>query len=161
MPAADGLASQKSGLTQNVAPEEMWTRVRQCVFPAHILATGDSYLAGTVDIGVRISPDGDVIGYRLNDGEPSLSALSVDAMRQWKFRPNVVQNLTTFSRVRALVRFDADGATSVELARALTADDFGDHATTSPQVITIPVPRPPSSPACSSAQPRSATSKPD
>jgi hypothetical protein len=47
-------------------------------------------------------------------------------IRQWQFQPNVVQGKPTWSRMRALVRFSADGTTAVAFAPPLLADSFGD-----------------------------------
>jgi TonB family protein len=153
-------SSKKSNLIQNVAPEEMWNRVRQCVFPANALVPHDSYTAGTVEIGFVISPEGNVGDYRFREGgDNSLRTLAIHAIRQWRFAPNVVQDATTWSRVRALVRFNADGTTSVDLARAFAKDDFGDPGTKTPDSsqpansTSIAVPRPPGAPQCGSETP--------
>jgi TonB family protein len=70
------------------------------------------------------------------------------AIYQWKFRPNVVQGEVTWSRVRALVRFNADGTTGVDLAPAILADNFGDPGT--PRSAAAAVARPEGSPECKS-----------
>jgi hypothetical protein len=41
---------------QNVAPEEMWKRVTQCVMPAYPAAALSAQITGTVNIGLGISP---------------------------------------------------------------------------------------------------------
>lgn len=140
----------EGGRIQNIAPEEMWKRVTQCVLPAYPGLALDSRTAGTVDIGLGISPEGDVANHRVLDGRPLLVQSAVDAIRQWKFRPNVAQGEMTWSRVRALVRFDADGTTTVDLAPAILADDFGDPGT--PKSTAKEFARPASAPACKSAQ---------
>jgi TonB family protein len=75
-----------------------------------------------------------------------LRPAAMDAIRQWKFRPNVVHGETTWTRVRALVRFNADGTTLVDLAPAILADDFGDPGT--PKSTATHSPRPASAPEC-------------
>ncbi len=65
--------------------------------------------------------------------------------------PNVVQGEVTWSRVRALVRFNGDGTTAVDLAPAILADNFGDPGTTRSAAKEFP--RPASSPECKSVQP--------
>jgi TonB family protein len=105
---------------------------------------------GTVDIGLGVSPQGDVgKNSRVLDGPPLLVQSAMDAMRQWKFRPNVVQGEVTWSRVRALVRFNSDGTTAVDLAPAILADNFGDPGT--PKLAAASFPRPASSPSCKTA----------
>lgn len=132
---------------QNIAPEEMWNRVKECAFPRYPALAIDSHITGTVDIGLRVSPEGDVgQNSRVLDGHPLLVQSAMDAMRQWKFRPNVVQGEVTWSRVRALVRFNSDGTTAVDLAPAILADNFGDPGT--PKSAAASFPRPASSPAC-------------
>jgi TonB family protein len=73
----------------------------------------------------------------------------MDALRQWKFRPNVVQGEASWSRVRALVRFNSDGTTAVDLAPAILPDDFGDPGTAKSEATSFP--RPATSPACKPA----------
>jgi TonB family protein len=105
---------------------------------------------GTVDIGLGVSPEGDVgKNSRVLDGPPLLVQSAMDAMRQWKFRPNIVQGGVTWSRVRALVHFNSDGTTAVDLAPAILADNFGDPGT--PKSAAALLPRPASAPACKAA----------
>jgi hypothetical protein len=148
--AANAPANTESRWIQNIAPEEMWKRVTLCVFPTDSALAFNSHIAGTVDFGLGISPDGDVAIHRVLDGQPFLVQSAVDAIRQWKFRPNVVRGEVTWSRVRALVRFNADGTTGVDLSPALLADDFGDPGTTRATAGTFP--RPASTPECKSVQ---------
>jgi len=132
---------------QNIAPEEMWNRVTECAFPRYPALAIDSHITGTVDIGLGVSPEGHVAkNSRVLDGPPLLVQSAMDAMRQWKFRPNVVQGEVTWSRVRALVHFNSDGTTAVDLAPAILADNFGDPGT--PKSTAVSFPRPPSSPVC-------------
>jgi TonB family protein len=135
---------------QNIAPEEMWNRVTACAFPRYPALAIDSHITGTVDIGLGVSPEGDVgKNSRVLDGPPLLVQSAMDAMRQWKFRPNIIQGEVTWSRVRALVRFNSDGTTAVDLAPAILADTFGDPGT--PKSVAAWFPRPASSPACKPA----------
>jgi TonB family protein len=135
---------------QNIAPVEMWNRVKECAFPRYPALAIDSHITGTVDIGLKISPEGDVgKNSRVLDGHPLLVQSAMDAMREWKFRPNVVQGEVTWSRVRALVRFNSDGTTAVDLVPAILADNFGDPGT--PKSAAASFPRPASSPACKPA----------
>ena len=143
-------ANTESRRIQNIAPEEMWNRVTQCTFPKYPALAMDAHITGTVNIGLGVSPEGDAgRNSRLLDGHPLLAQSAMEALRQWKFRPNVVQGEATWSRVRALVRFNSDGTTDVDLAPAILADDFGDPGT--PKSIAASFPRPPSSPACKPA----------
>ena len=144
VPAVASPNSAQVGRIQNIAPEEMWKRVTQCVFPTYSKLALTTNRSGTVDIGLGISPEGDVANTsRVLDGPPLLVSSAMDAIRQWKFRPNIVQGELTWSRVRALVRFNADGTTAVELAPAILADDFGNPGT--PRSSASAFPRPASS----------------
>jgi outer membrane biosynthesis protein TonB len=57
---ANAAANTESRRIQNIAPEEMWNRVAQCVFPEYPALAIDSHITGTVDIGIGVSPEGDV-----------------------------------------------------------------------------------------------------
>src|ERR1700674_5130109 len=148
---ANASPNTESRRTKNIVPEEMWKRVKQCVFPTYAALAFSAQITGTVDIGLGISPEGDVGNYRVLSGHPLLVAPAVDAIRQWKFQPNVVQVEVTWTRIRALVRFNADGTTSVDLAPGILADNFGDPGT--PRSSASEFPRPATAPTCKSVQP--------
>jgi TonB family protein len=154
--APPGLVSRR---IQNIPPEEMWKRVTQCAFPTYPLIPFQSHIIGTVDIGLAISPKGDVENHRVLSGHPLLVQSAVGAINQWKFQPNVVEGEATWSRVRALARFNADGTTAVDLAPARLPDDFGNPGTPLPgsSQATVSgesaIPRPASATACKSEQP--------
>jgi hypothetical protein len=76
---------------------------------------------------------------------------AVEAIRQWKFQPNIVQGEVIWTRVRALAVFNADGTTTVDLSPGLLADDFGKPGTTRSAAGVFP--RPAAAPTCKSAQP--------
>lgn len=148
-------AIPRSDRIQNIIPEEMWKRVTQCVVPVFPQLVAAAHITGTVDIGLGISPTGDVGNYRvLRSDHPLLIQPALDAIRQWKFRPNVVQGEVTWSRIRALAHFNADGMTAIELEHARLADNFGDPGTPattsagSANSTSVAVPRPESAPAC-------------
>jgi TonB family protein len=147
-------ANTESRRIQNIAPEEMWNRVTECFFPRYPQLALDTNITGTVNIGLGISPQGDVGNFRVLDGPPLLVQSSIDAIRQWKFRPNEMQGEVTWSRVRALVRFNSDGTTAIDLAPAILADNFGDPGT--PKSAATALQRPSSSPACEPAKPAQA-----
>lgn len=132
---------------QNIAPEEMWARATQCTLPRYPTPATVSHITGTVDIDLGISPEGDVgRNSRVLDGSPSLAESAMDAMRQWKFRPNEVQGELTWFRARGLVRFNPGGTTAVDLAPAILANNFGDPG--APKSGAPSFPKPASAPAC-------------
>jgi TonB family protein len=121
------LAAQQnpdSKRVQNIPSDEMWKRVKECVFPTYPGLAFNAHIKGTVDIGLGISPEGDVANYRVLSGHPLLVQSAVDAVRQWKFQPNVVQGELTWSRVRALARFDADGTNCRRLGPRNSSGQF-------------------------------------
>jgi TonB family protein len=146
---ANASPNTESRRTKNIVPEEMWKRVKQCVFPTYAALVFSAQITGTVDIGLGISPEGDVGNYRVLSGHPLLVAPAVDAIRRWKFQPNVVQGEVTWTRIRALVRFNANGTTSVDLAPGILADNFGDPGT--PRSSASEFPRPGTAPTCTVA----------
>src|SRR5271165_6492384 len=93
---------------QNIQPEEMWTRVAKCVVPHYPGLAYTSEVVGTVDIGLCVSPKGDVGNYRVLSGHPLLVTAAVSAIHQWKFQPSPAPGAVKCSRVRALIRFNAD-----------------------------------------------------
>ena len=122
--------SRMSPPIQNVPPEEAAKRILLSVLPKYPELAREAHITGAVDIALAISPEGDVSrGSRVLLGPPLLAAAAMAALRQWKFRPNVVDGQPTFSRVRALVRFNADGSSEVAFARAILPDSFGDPGT--------------------------------
>jgi TonB family protein len=137
------------GRIQNIPPEEMWRRVAQCVLPAYPASALSARITGTVNVGLGITPQGDVgNGSRVMAGPPELVRPAMDALRQWRFRPNVVQGQVTFSRLRALVRFNADGTTAIDFAPANLPDNFGDPGTPPAAPAAFPRPRPADAVAC-------------
>jgi len=140
-------ANTESRRIQNIAPEEMWNRVNECFFPHYPQLAVDTHITGTVNIGLAVTPQGDIgNSFRVLDGHPLLVQSAIDAISLWKFQPNEAQGEATWSRVRALVRFNSDGTTAIDLARAILADNFGDPGT--PKSAATATPRPPSSPVC-------------
>jgi TonB family protein len=141
----------RSKRIQNIAPEEIWNRVTECFFPQYPRLAIDTHITGAVNIGLLVTPRGDIgDNFRVLDGPPLLVQPAIDAIRQWKFQPNEVQGGVTWSRVRAVVRFNSDGTTTVDLAPAILADNFGNPGT--PKSVATTFPQPSSSPACKLAK---------
>ena len=140
-------ANTEARRIQNIEPEEMWNRVTECFFPQYPQLAMNTHITGTVNIGLGITPQGDIgNNFRVLEGPPLLVQSAIDAIREWKFRPNEVQGEVTWSRVRALVRFNGDGTTTIDLAAAILPDNFGDPGT--PKSTATAFPRPSNSPAC-------------
>lgn len=143
----EAAANTESRRIQNIAAEEMWNRVTACFFPQYPQLALAAHITGTVNIGLAVTPQGDIgNNFRVLDGHPLLVQSAIDAIRQWKFRPNEVQGEATWSRVRALVRFNSDGTTAIDLAPAILADSFGDPGT--PKSVATALPKPSGTPPC-------------
>jgi TonB family protein len=136
---------------KNVAPEEMWKRVTECTFPVYPPLALQTHITDTVDIALLVAPQGNVANHRVLGGHPLLVTSAVDAIHQWKFQPDAIEGEVAWTRVRALVRFNADGTTAVDLARGLLPDNFGDPGTT--RSADDRLPRPANVPECKSGQP--------
>ena len=112
---------------KNLTPEEAGKRVTHTVLPEYPEAARKAHVTGTVEIGLAISPRGVVGGgSRVLTGPPPLALAASQAIHQWTFQPDMEQGKPTWSRIRALVRFNADGTTEVALAPAILPDSFGD-----------------------------------
>ena len=122
-------SSLASTRIQNILPGDVPRRVRHAEAPVYPEAAMRAHVTGTVEIGVGISPQGDVENYSVLSGPAMLTPAAVEAIRKWKFQPNVVQGEPTWSRTRALVRFGGDGITAVAFAHPILADSFGDPGT--------------------------------
>src|SRR5262249_36281452 len=66
---------------QNIAPDEMWKRVTQCALPTYPPPACLTHITGTVDLGLGISPSGDVSNVRvLRTDHPILAQSALDAI---------------------------------------------------------------------------------
>jgi len=122
-------SARREGRVQNIQPDAVWTRVTHSVLPTYPAYALQAHVTGTVEIGLAVSPKGDVASARVLIGHPMLITPALEAVRRWRFQPNQVQGELTWSRIRALVRFRADGTTVVAFAPPLLPDSFGDLGT--------------------------------
>ena len=118
--------ARTEALVQNIQPDVVRTRVTHAVLPIYPAYALQAHVTGTVEIGLGVSPNGDVGSARVLMGHPMLITPALEAIRQWRFQPNQVRGEPTWSRMRALVRFRTDGTTAVAFAPPLLADSFGD-----------------------------------
>jgi TonB family protein len=115
---------------RNLPPEEATKRILQCVLPSYPPSRVQSLVSGTVAIGMVISASGDVIdGTRFLSGPGLFRDSALQAVRKWKFRPDLGDGQPTPWRVRAVIRYKVDGSTEVALAPAILPDSFGDPGT--------------------------------
>jgi hypothetical protein len=115
---------------RNLTPEEAAKRILQCVLPSYPDSQVRPLVAGTVDIGLLISTSGNVIdGTRFLGGPTLFRDSAMQAVRKWKFKPDLDDGQPTIGRVRALIRYRADMSTEVALAPAILPDSLGDRGT--------------------------------
>jgi hypothetical protein len=115
---------------RNLTPEEAAKRIQQCVLPRYPDSQVRPLVAGTVDVGLVISTSGNVTeGTRFLSGPTLFRDSALQAVFQWKFKPDSNDAQPTLGRVRALIRYRADSSTEVALAPAILPDAFGDRGT--------------------------------
>jgi hypothetical protein len=115
---------------RNLTPEEATKRILQCVLPSYPDSEARPLVSATVAIGLVISPTGDVIdGTRFLSGPTLFRDSAMQAVRQWKFRPDSEDGQAALGRVRALIWYKTDGSAEVTLAPAILPDSFGDPGT--------------------------------
>lgn len=62
------------------------------LFPYYPPLAIDTHITGTVNIGLLVTPQGDIgDNFRVLDGPPLLVQSAINAIRQCKFRPNEVR----------------------------------------------------------------------
>lgn len=115
---------------RNLTPEQATKRILQCVLPSYPDSQLRPAVVGTVEIGLVISTSGDVIdGTRFLGGSTVFRDSAMQAVRQWKFEPDLADGHPTLGQVRTLLRYKADTSTEVALAPAILPDSFGDRGT--------------------------------
>jgi hypothetical protein len=114
---------------RNLTPEEAKKRILRCVLPGYPDAQVRPVGVATVEAGLVISTSGDVIeGTRILRGPTVFRNSAMQAVRQWKFKPDLEDGPLTW-RVRAIIRYRADMSIEVALAPAILPDSFGDRGT--------------------------------
>jgi len=62
-------------------------------------------LSGTVELRAIISKDGSVIDLEVMTGHPMLAQAAVEAVRQWRYRPTLLNNQPVEVQTFVTVRF--------------------------------------------------------
>jgi TonB family protein len=80
------------------AAEELLTTKVQPIYPAGARGTG---VQGYVLLGVMISSQGEVQRLWIAEGNPSLAAAAIDAVRQWRYKPYILDGkpVTVYTKV--------------------------------------------------------------
>ena len=100
------------------------------VYPSTALQAG---IQGFVLLNVRIDKDGNVADFSLVGGHPLLVQAAMDAVKQWKYQPYLLNGAPTEVETTVHLRFDSSGGGNViepeavmpELAPAIPADTSG------------------------------------
>ena len=115
---------------RNLTPEGATERILRCVLPSYPDSQARPLVSATVAIGLVISPTGEVIdGTRFLSGPILFRDSAMQAVRQWKFRPDSEDEQGALGRVRVLIWYKADGSAEVALAPPILPDSFGDPGT--------------------------------
>jgi TonB family protein len=88
----NGLPESKSELISRVEPE----------YPAQARA---QHIQGTVTLRVRVATDGSVKEIKVASGDPLLAGAAVAAVRQWRFRPYILNGLPREAETEVTLRF--------------------------------------------------------
>ena len=65
---------------------------------------------GMVTLYARISKDGDVIDVKLISGQPALAQPAIDAVKQWKYKPYLLNGEPIEMETQVLVNFTLAGS---------------------------------------------------
>lgn len=106
------------------------TQKIDAVYPSTALQAG---IQGFVLLNVRIDKDGNVAEVTLVSGHPLLVQAAMDAVKQWKYQPYLLNGAPTELETTVHLRFDLSGggnviepeASMTELAPAIPADTAG------------------------------------
>jgi hypothetical protein len=115
---------------RNLTPEEATKRILQCVLPRYPASQVRPSVVGEADIGLLISTSGNVMeGTRFLSGLTLFRDSAMQAVSQWKFKPESDDQQPTTGRVRVLIRYRADMSTEVAMAPPILPDAFGNRGT--------------------------------
>ena len=105
---ADGLQlrPQRVRVSSNVAVKLLLKRVN----PVYSKELREQRVQGMVTLYARISKDGDVIDVKLISGQPALAQPAIDAVKQWKYKPYLLNGEPIEMETQVLVNFTLAGS---------------------------------------------------
>lgn len=62
-------------------------------------------IQGNVILAIKISTEGDAVDLKVVSGHPALSAAALDAVRQWKYKPYILNGEPVEIETTVLVKF--------------------------------------------------------
>src|SRR5262249_747896 len=99
--AASGAKPTRIRVSQGVLSGMIVRRV-QSQYPAD---AKDARIQGSVVLGVVINKTGDVESVKLINGDPLLAPAAIDAVKQWKYRPYLLNGEPMVVETTATVQF--------------------------------------------------------
>jgi protein TonB len=67
------------------------------------------HIQGTVSLRVQISKDGDVVNTQVMSGDSALTDAAIDAVKQWKFKPYLLNGHAVEVDTQLLINFTLSG----------------------------------------------------
>jgi protein TonB len=98
-------AATKPMFVSQGAQEAMLVRRVEPVYPTW---ARQAHVSGTVELRAIIAKDGNVINLEVISGHPMLVRAAVDAVRQWHYRPTLLNNQSVEVQTFVTVRFVLD-----------------------------------------------------
>ena len=96
---------QRVRVSQNVAVKLLVKRVN----PEYSKELRKQRVQGLVTLSVRISKDGDVIEAKLISGRPALAQAAIDAVKQWRYKPYLLNGQPVEVETQVQVNFTLAG----------------------------------------------------
>lgn len=100
------LAPQRVRVSTGVAEQLLVKRVD----PDYPKDLRKQRVQGMVVLNVRISTDGDVVDVKLVSGHPALAQLAIDAVKQWKYKPYLLNGQAVEVETQVVVNFTLKGS---------------------------------------------------
>ena len=133
-------ASQEaSPQAEPVGPSVMAGQIITKVAPIYPPLARQARIQGNVVLKVRISKTGDVENLQLYSGHPMLAPAAIEAVKQWKYKPYLLNGDPVEVSTTVTVNFTLSGKSP---AQGVAGDAPGDAASSNPEDATAPaIPR--------------------
>jgi protein TonB len=106
-PTAEGEAAgtNETGARSAVAPDVAGGSLLHRVEPEYPEEARQQRIQGAVVLEVRIGRDGSIQDVKLISGQPSLANAAIAAVKQWRFKPRMVQEQPVEMQTRITLNF--------------------------------------------------------
>ena len=88
-----------------ISPEEQHTHLIKKVAPVYPPLARQARIQGTVIIGVVINQSGDIASVQLISGHAMLAPAAIEAVKQWKYQPCLVDGQAVEAETKIQVTF--------------------------------------------------------